>query len=413
MKRQPVSAGKLRRRGILLSVLAAVCVISVILAAVSDSFVCYAVAYDGEVVGTVASRTDLDAAIEEADAVAAMILGEEHPVYGGVSVSATLSSGAGSAEDLTGALLGSVEGITLRPFLTVDGQTVAAMDSEDAIEAVLQGILDRYSDENTVSAAFTQKAEIVTSYISDALLTDAAELARMLDPENADSPWALTVVTHESLESTEILPYEEVVTYDENAWSDEITVTQEGAEGQRLNTYTLVLENGAEVSRYLSQSAILAKPVNREVTIGAIPGSRTDSTGTYIWPTTGVITSPFGAREISIGSTNHRGVDIGNKVGTDVWAADGGTVIYAQDSKGSYGNFIKIQHDNGVVTCYAHLSEILVSVGDKVAQGDVIAKMGATGRVTGPHLHFEIRPDGVNAVNPVNSKKYLSGKPQR
>lgn len=413
MNRQTVSAGKIRRRGLLLSVLAAVCVISIILAAVSDSFVCYAVAYDGEVVGTVASRTDLDAAIEEADAVAARILGEEHPVYDGLTVSATLSSGAGSAEDLAGALLGSVEGIAVRPFLTVDGQIVAAMDSEAAIEAVLQGILDRYCDENTVSAAFAQETEVVTSYISDELVTDAATLASMLDPENTASPWALTVVTHESMESLEALPFEEVVTYDENAWSDEVTVTQEGVEGQRLNTYTVVLENGAEVSRYLSQSNILVPPVNRAVTVGAIPGSRTDSTGTYIWPTTGVITSPFGSREISVGSTNHKGVDIGNKIGTDVWAADGGTVIYAQDSKGSYGNFIKIQHDNGVVTCYAHLSEILVSVGDKVAQGEVIAKMGNTGRVTGPHLHFEIRPDGVTAVNPINSAKYLSGKPQR
>ena len=121
---------RLRRRALLLGVVVCVCAVSVAFAAVSGSFVCYAVSYDGEVVGTVSSRADLDTAIEEADAAAARILGEEHPVYGNLAVTTVLSSGTQSPDDVAGALLESVEGIELRPCLTVDGEMVAAVRAQ-------------------------------------------------------------------------------------------------------------------------------------------------------------------------------------------------------------------------------------------------------------------------------------------
>ena len=85
-------------------------------------------------------------------------------------------------------------------------------------------------------------------------------------------------------------------------------------------------------------------------------------------------------------------------------AADGGTVIFAGYNSGGYGNLVKIDHGNGYVTCYAHNNSLCVSVGDKVYKGQVIAKMGSTGRSTGTHCHFEIQKNGT-AVNPMN---YLS-----
>lgn len=404
--RIPMVTGRARLRLLVLSIAAVLCVVSVILAAASSSFVAYAVAYDGEVVATVSSRADLDSAIVEADTLAAAILGEEHPVTSNLSVTTVLSSGGDTTDSLTDALLVNVEGIVYRPTLTVNGKIVAAAESEEIISAVLSDILIRYTNENTVSAEFAEEIEIASTYVSHELLTDAETLTELLDPQNG----LLTVVTKEATESIELIPYAEVITYDQDAWSDESWITREGTEGQRLNITTTVLENGVPVTSYLSRTEIISEPVDQQITVGAIPGSRTDSTGTYIWPTTGLITSNFGYRDLSVASSNHRGVDIGNSVGTDVWAADGGTVIYAQDTKGNYGIFIEIQHDDGTVTCYAHLSKILVEVGEKVYQGQLIAKMGKTGRVTGPHLHFEIRPDGTNPVNPT---KYLSGKPDR
>lgn len=133
---------------------------------------------------------------------------------------------------------------------------------------------------------------------------------------------------------------------------------------------------------------------------------RLKSTGAFIWPTQGTITSHFGYRDAPTAgaSSNHPAIDIGAAEGTDVVAADGGTVIYAGWNSG-YGNSVGIQHDNGMVTYYNHLSSYNVNVGDSVSQGQLIAAVGSTGISTGPHLDFKILDkDG----NPVDPEQYLS-----
>ena len=127
----------------------------------------------------------------------------------------------------------------------------------------------------------------------------------------------------------------------------------------------------------------------------------TASTGKYAWPLKSVaITSSYGSRYLNGAYDYHLGVDLRASSGTSVYAADGGKVTSA-GYMGSYGYLVKIQHDNGDYTYYAHLSNISVSVGNRVYKGQLIAKSGATGNVTGPHLHFEIRKNG-STVNPVN-----------
>lgn len=120
------------------------------------------------------------------------------------------------------------------------------------------------------------------------------------------------------------------------------------------------------------------------------------------YPTVGGVNSPFGYRRHPItGETKlHSGQDIGSGTGTPIWAAGKGTVSYVGYESG-YGYHICIDHGNGLSTKYAHLSEMLVSVGDEVGKGDLIARMGATGRVTGPHLHFEVIRNG-ECVDPAD-----------
>lgn len=111
-----------------------------------------------------------------------------------------------------------------------------------------------------------------------------------------------------------------------------------------------------------------------------------------IHPVEGAITSRFGAREeTEIISAFHQGIDIGASMGTEIKASMDGTVVAASYA-GDYGNHIKIQNGD-VLTVYAHCSEIEVNIGDQIYQGQEIGKVGATGKVTGPHLHFEIRRD--------------------
>jgi murein DD-endopeptidase MepM/ murein hydrolase activator NlpD len=127
--------------------------------------------------------------------------------------------------------------------------------------------------------------------------------------------------------------------------------------------------------------------------------SATPSAAGLIWPVQGVITSPFGMRW----GRMHEGIDIGAATGTPIYAAAGGTVIYAGWESG-YGNLTVIDHGNGLATAYGHQSQIAVSNGQTVSRGQLTGYVGSTGHSTGPHLHFEVRANGT----PVNPLSYLS-----
>lgn len=118
--------------------------------------------------------------------------------------------------------------------------------------------------------------------------------------------------------------------------------------------------------------------------------------GVFIWPlSSGTLTSSFGPR----GRSFHDGIDIGAPPGTVVRAARDGAVIYSDTLRG-YGNVVIVQHEGGYVTVYAHNEQNLVDAGSKVRQGQPVAKVGRSGRTSGPNLHFEIRKDNI-ARNPI------------
>ena len=118
-----------------------------------------------------------------------------------------------------------------------------------------------------------------------------------------------------------------------------------------------------------------------------------------IWPTTGVVSSPYGLRW---GGTDfHPGMDIANDMGTPIVATADGVVEYAGWNSGGYGNMVDINHGNGIMTRYGHASQVVVSVGQHVKRGQLIAYMGSTGFSTGPHVHYEVHVNG-NRVNPIS-----------
>ncbi len=123
-----------------------------------------------------------------------------------------------------------------------------------------------------------------------------------------------------------------------------------------------------------------------------------------IWPAHGWVTSRFGWRVNPYTRENkmHYGIDIAGPTGTPIHAPADGIVSFAGRRSG-YGNLVTIDHGYGFSTRYGHCSEILSAVGDRVTRGDVIATVGATGRSTGPHLHYEVRIDD----EPVNPERFL------
>lgn len=133
-------------------------------------------------------------------------------------------------------------------------------------------------------------------------------------------------------------------------------------------------------------------PTTAKATTTAAPTTaKPPSAGTSLgWPVSGPVTSPFGARW----GTFHKGIDVGVGMGTPIAAAAAGTVFFSGQMSG-YGNVILIDHGNGMVTLYAHQSSLIAGNGAQVARGQTIGLVGSTGHSTGPHLHFEVRINGV------------------
>lgn len=137
-------------------------------------------------------------------------------------------------------------------------------------------------------------------------------------------------------------------------------------------------------------------------------GGSANASGSFLWPVASYVyvSSRFGLRihPITGEQKTHTGMDIASNQGTAVYASDGGSVTLA-GWNGGYGNCIMIDHGNGYVTLYGHLSSISVSVGQTVSQGDTIGAVGSTGNSTGPHLHFEVLQNGTR----IDPEQFFSG----
>lgn len=203
----------------------------------------------------------------------------------------------------------------------------------------------------------------------------------------------LSVLTTE--QSTYEEDYDAETQYIENdSWyTTQQVVRQEAVPGHHEVTVLTTSRNGTETSREMVSENVITEPEPEIIEKG------TQTPPTYIKPITGgTLTSTFKWRW----GRMHKGIDWAVPKGTAVRASCGGTIVSAGWS-GGYGNCITIRHPDGKQTRYGHLSNILVSAGQKVDQGQKIALSGNTGRSTGPHVHFEILVNGTQ-VNPL---KYL------
>lgn len=206
----------------------------------------------------------------------------------------------------------------------------------------------------------------------------------------------ITVTMKESGTMSEVIQFKTIEKKTKSMYRGDREVTQKGVNGRQTITGTLVFENGKEVKRDIKSKEVLKKSVDKIVLVGTNDKPKWYPTGKYIIPVKNeVITSYFGSRWGRI----HGGLDFGMPIGTPIYASDGGTVSRASYFAG-YGLCVEVTHNNGTFTRYGHCSKVDVKVGDKVAQGEKIAEVGNTGNSTGPHLHFEIHPNGGEYVDP-------------
>lgn len=205
---------------------------------------------------------------------------------------------------------------------------------------------------------------------------------------------------------TEVVTYDKIVEHevekkkDGDIYEGYTETAQKGADGVNEVTSKITTSNGKIIEEENITTTVKKEPVKEVILVGTKKRPPTVGSGKYIWPLKVKFHQTTGFE--SRWGDFHHAIDLACNSGSDIYAADGGTVIQA-GYMGSYGNVIFIDHKNGQETRYAHCSKLLVKKGDKVFQGQVIAKVGSTGRSTGPHLHFEVRINGV----PKNPHNYL------
>lgn len=340
--------------------------------------------------------------------------------------------------------------------LYVDGEFEGAVQSRTELDAILDSILDAYRGDGEERVEFLQDVEIVeglypvstvksaeemreylthqtvvdkyyTIIPGDAPLSIAAKTDMTLDQLRALNPGFddnifpdvevliqkaqpyLRVQVVRTLQYTETIDYTTKKVEDSNYYIGYQNVRTQGVEGVRSVTAEVTYLDGLEQSRTILSSEVTKEPVEKVVVVGAKKVNPNVSaegdgvvTGKFIWPLPSckMVSSPFGYR----GGRYHAGVDIsGNGVyGKEILAADGGTVVEVNSGGwgGGYGLYVIIDHGGGYRTVYAHCSSINVRVGQKVSQGQLIARAGNSGNSYGAHLHFEIRVNG-QSVNPL------------
>ncbi len=215
------------------------------------------------------------------------------------------------------------------------------------------------------------------------------------------SPY-LTVVSEGTQIAKEVIPFDVVTKTDSTLASGQSKVTQSGNDGEKEIKYSYVKKNDKVVTKSVLDEKVLKDAVTQVVAKGpktiqvaSVSRGSGQSSGLSV-PLRARINSYYGYR----GGEFHTGIDYGGSTGDPYAAAGAGTVVSA-GWNGNYGYSILIDHGNGIQTRYAHSSKLLVSAGQSVSKGQTIGLVGATGRATGPHLHFEVIVNG-DTVNPNN-----------
>jgi murein DD-endopeptidase MepM/ murein hydrolase activator NlpD len=404
------------------------------------------VVVDGRSMGYVSRQSEFREAVEAVNVRVASILGE--PFFYRPDVSFRLGVARRSQIFDTARveqyLFGNIAAVSSLYVLSVDGKPVAANASYTAIRDVLESILEQYPLFGDFdSCSFTQDIEIKYQAADVRISMDAAAIKDMLTAElrpavhdtvrfddtidlfcqrnGISREWLETInggadlsdpapgrsllvkiaVPYLSVSMSRRIDYVEPIAFstvyvdDNSLFEDETARLVEGVDGLANVLADQNYLDGQVVGATIVATEVAVEPVDEVIAKGT---KIRYTTGKFIRPHPGAVTSGYGYR-ISNGTRGfHSGIDIGGPTGSNIVASDGGQVIYS-GWNGSYGNCVIIKHANAYTTLYAHCSKLLVKNGQNVGQGEVIALVGSTGRSTGPHVHFEISRNGQR-LNP-------------
>ena len=290
--------------------------------------------------------------------------------------------------------------------VTINGEFVGYTDNKSKLQSKINSYIEGEEDVSTAFVQVDNLPEYKLCFVKRTVETSDENILNLIqsDGTNYYRYYAILDNQEEKVYVSTFTEAEEIINQlKEKSSANMETITIAEKYDTELKEMTDV--ETAVSNLYSEPKAVLVASSNNKTSTGSvntstsISGSSVSLGVSLIRPVSGVISSRFGARS-SIRSSAHTGLDIATSTGTSIKAAASGTVTFS-GWKGSYGYLVVITHSNGVQTYYGHCSKIYVTSGDKVSQGHIIAAVGSTGNSTGPHLHFEVRVNGV-AYNPQN-----------
>ena len=268
-------------------------------------------------------------------------------------------------------------------------QTIGRQRGEDRTYVVQQGD----TLQSIANSARTSKLAI--QELNQGLTDETLTSGETIQISKALPFLSVGIITEEQY--TEPIPYEVREIEDARLAVGNSSLVTPGEEGEQLVTAQVERVNGVEVARVITDIQVIKPAVDEERTVGSYAGTLSEDETldlgiSLVWPLDGGYYS-CGIWEYS----GHTGVDLAGSFGANVYAAESGTVQIAKSSgwNGGYGQYVVIDHGNGLLTLYAHCSAVYVQPGATVRKGDVIAAVGQSGNASGNHLHIELRKNGV------------------
>lgn len=396
--------------------IAALLVLVVTVYTVLSSNFALAVQYRGEFVGYIANETVFEEAQDLVrDRIRGENTGEDWAVEPEFTIAIVDPAAMRSRSELADAIISTSSGhITNATGVVVDGTLVGATQDSAAINQLLNEQKAPYeTGQENLTVRFAHEVELVPGvYFTETLISEEELAARLLGQvawtlasgEQVQQNY-LTVqqVFRETYEETVPYPTQEVENSD-LAWGKRVPL-QEGADGTKLVTADVVYQDGQEQGRTVISEETLVEAVPEIIQVGSLGGA--PGSGQLMFP---VPDYRYISRGRIYGPDGHRGMDIAAPQGTPIYAADNGIVTFSGRGMGynwSYGNYVRIDHGNGLETLYGHCYSLVVSEGDYVTQGQLIAYVGNTGRSFGSHCHFEVILNG-NSASPEDPDDYVT-----
>ncbi|MBQ2236493.1 MAG: peptidoglycan DD-metalloendopeptidase family protein [Clostridia bacterium] len=305
----------------------------------------------------------------------------------------TLKNRISSKDEIAEVIINGNDDIVYATEVFVNGESVICIDNFN-VKEYLETCLSKYDIAGAKNThEFIDNVEVKQGYYLQCNTSNVNDAVAVLN--------GLKVKTTSVVTKEVTVPYSTVTKKTSMQYVGYSSVITAGVKGLNRRVENIVTLNGVTTSNSIVSNEVLRKPVNEVVLIGtkskalSAADKATIANAGFLFPLPSgsyVVTSYYGD------GRNHQGVDLGANKGTSIFAVKGGTVV-SSGSNGAYGYCVIIDHGNGVKTLYAHASKLLVSKGERVSAGQVVALVGTTGRSSGNHLHFEVIINGRN-VNP-------------